>query len=138
MKENYKDLRNSLQDVLPKQKNVEPLLREWFENKVDYADTPIEFLSKVRTPCGQFKSKNSCSGNLCAWNEKSKQCNIEIKPVVRKESLFHRLLSTLIENSKIRGMVLDGRTSPFFSTVLYMSLPNELIVTDLDIVNINV
>lgn len=140
LKEDYKDLRVSLQEILPKRKVVEPLLRNWFENKVEYAEVndPIQFLSKVRSPCGQFKSKNTCSGNLCAWNEKAKKCNIEIKPVVRKESLFHRLLSTMVENSKIRGMVLDGRTSPFFSTILYMALPNELIVTDLDIVNINV
>ena len=37
---------------------------------------------------------------------------------------------SLIDNSKIRSMVLDGRTSPFFSTVLYMEMPNELIVTE--------
>lgn len=140
LKEKYKELRASLQQVFPKPKEVEPLLRDWFEKTVDYAklDKPIEFLSKVRTPCGQFKSKDSCSGNLCAWNSQAKKCNIEIKPFVRKEQLFHRVLSTLIENSKIRGMILDGRTSPFFSTILYISLPNELIVTDLDIVNISV
>jgi hypothetical protein len=140
LKEKYKDLRASLQEVFPKRKQVEPLLKEWFDQTVDFTDinTPIEFLSKVRTPCGQFKSKDSCSGNLCGWNEKSKTCNIEVKPVVRKEQLFHRVLSTLLENSKIRGMVLDGRTSPFFSTILYMSLPHELIVTDLDIVNLSV
>jgi hypothetical protein len=138
LKENYKDLRLSLQEVFPKRKVVEPLLRNWFERTVDVADTPIEFLSKVRTPCGQFKTKDSCSGNLCGWNAKSKTCNIEVKPFVRKEQLFHRVLSTLLENSKMRGMVLDGRTSPFFSTVLYIALPNELIVTDLDIVNISV
>jgi hypothetical protein len=140
LKEKYKDLRLSLQEVFPKRKTVEPLLREWFDNTVDVSklDTPIEFLSKVRTPCGQFKSKDSCSGNLCAWNAESKKCNIEIKPFVRKEQLFHRVLSTLLDNPKIRGMVLDGRTSPFFSTVLYIALPNELIVTDLDIVDISV
>jgi hypothetical protein len=140
LKENYKDLRESLQEVLPKIKKVEPLLKQWFDRTVDYSklDTPIEFLSKVRTPCGQFKSKDTCSGNLCAWNTESKKCNIEIKPIVRKEQLFHRLLSTVVDNSKIRGMILDGRTSPFFSTILYISLPNELIVTSLDIVNINV
>lgn len=140
LKEKYKDLRFTLQQVFPKRKEVEPRLREWFDETVDVAklDAPIEFLSKVRTPCGQFKSKDSCSGNLCAWNSESKKCNIEIKPFVRKEQLFHRVLSTLLENSKIRGMVLDGRTSPFFSTVLYIALPNELIVTDLDIVNISV
>lgn len=140
LKEKHKDLRLALQQVSPKRKEVEPLLREWFDNTVDTAkiDTPIEFLSKVRTPCGQFKSKNSCSGNLCAWNSEAKKCNIEVKPFVRKEQLFHRVLSTLVENVKIRGMILDGRTSPFFSTILYLSLPNELIVTDLDIVNISV
>ena len=140
LKEKNKDLRASLQQISPKRKEVEPFLREWFDNTVDVAkiDVPIEFLSKVRTPCGQFKSKNSCSGNLCAWNTESKKCNIEVKPFVRKEQLFHRVLSTLIENAKIRGMILDGRTSPFFSTILYISLPNELIVTDLDIVNISV
>lgn len=140
IQEKYKDLRLSLQHVSPKRKEVEPFLREWFDKTVDYAklDTPIEFLSKVRTPCGQFKSKNSCSGNLCAWNTESKKCNIEIKPFVRKESLFHRVLSTLLENSKIKSMILDGRTSPFFSTILYISLPNELIITDLDIVNLSV
>ena len=138
LREKYKDLRFALQQVFPKRKEVEPLLRDWFERTVDVADAPIEFLSKVRTPCGQFKSKNSCSGNLCAWNSEAKKCNIEIKPFVRKEQLFHRVLSTLLENSKIRGMVLDGRTSPFFSTILYIALPNELIVSDLDIVNISV
>jgi hypothetical protein len=140
LKEKFKELRFSLQEAFPNRKKVEPLLQEWFERKVEYAklDTPIEFLSKVRTPCGQFKSKDSCSGNLCAWNSQTKTCNIEVKPVVRKEQLFHRVLSTLLENSKIRSMILDGRTSPFFSTVLYISLPHELIVTDLDIVNISV
>jgi hypothetical protein len=140
LKEKYKDLRFSLQEVFPKRKVVELLLRDWFDRTVDVSkvDTPIEFLSKVRTPCGQFKSKDACSGNLCGWNAESKKCNIEVKPFVQKERLFHRVLSTLIDNSKIRGMILDGRTSPFFSTVLYISLPNELIVTDLDIVNISV
>ncbi len=140
LREKYKDLRLNLQEVFPKRKVIEPLLRDWFDRTVDVAklDTPIEFLSKVRTPCGQFKSKDSCSGNLCAWNSESKKCNIEIKPFVQKERLFHRILSTLLENSKIRGMVLDGRTSPFFSTILYIALPHELIVANSDIVNISI
>lgn len=137
IKEDFKDLRLSLQKLIPNRKEVEPLLREWFDRTIEYTqvDKPIEFLSKVRTPCGQFKSKDTCSGNLCAWNGKT--CKVEVRQTVRKETLFHRLLATLVDNSKIRAMVLDGRTSPFFSTVLYLSLPNELIVTDLDIVNIN-
>jgi hypothetical protein len=136
IKEDYKDLRASLQKINPSRKEVEPLLREWFDRTVEYVkvDKPIEFLSKVRTPCGQFKSKNECNGNLCAWNGKT--CKVEVRQSVRKEPLFHRLLATLVDNIKIRAMVLDGRTSPFFSTVLYLALPNELIVTDSDLVNI--
>jgi hypothetical protein len=49
---------------------------------------------------------------------------------LNKDKLFHRLLTTLVDNSKIRSMVLDGRTTPFFSTILYLELPHELILTD--------
>ncbi len=138
LKEKYTDLRKALLEVSPKHKIVEPLLKTWFEENTDFvaSSQPIEFLSKVRTPCGQFKSKDTCSGNLCGWNGKT--CNIQINNSLRKDRLFHRLLSTLLENSKIRAMVLDGRTSPFFSTVLYLELPNEVIYSDLDIVNITV
>jgi hypothetical protein len=34
-----------------------------------------------------------------------------------------------MENSKQRALVLDGRLSPFFSTILYLEMPNELITT---------
>lgn len=137
IQEDEQELRASLLDTVPNRKEVEPLLRKWFEKTVEYtkATEPINFLSKVRTPCGQFKSKNTCSGNLCAWNGKT--CKVEVKNTVNKESLFNRLLTVLLENSKIRAMVLDGRTSPFFSTILYLELPTELILTDLDIININ-
>jgi hypothetical protein len=30
-------------------------------------------------------------------------------------------------------MILDGRTTPFFSTILYLELPNEIILTDLEL-----
>jgi hypothetical protein len=39
-------------------------------------------------------------------------------------------LNVLVENSKQRAVVLDGRSTPFFSTILYMELPNEVILTD--------
>lgn len=138
LKEDYSNLRNLLSEDFPKQKEVEPALRKWFDHKIEItkATSPIEFISKIRKPCGQFKSKDTCNGNLCAWNGKT--CNVEVRQSVRKENLFYRLLTTLIENSKIRDMILDGRTTPFFSTILYLEMPNELIVTDLDIVNINV
>ena len=87
-------------------------------------------LSKV------FKSKNTCNGNMCAWNGNT--CKVEVKHTVRKDTLFYRILTTLLENTKIRAMVLDGRTTPFFSTVLYLEMPNELIVSDSDIGDIAV
>ena len=132
------DIRTALLDVRPKPKQLEPLLREWFEKTTEFISTkePISFVSKIRSPCGQFTNKAKCSGSLCAWNGKT--CKIQVRESVNKEKLFHRLFSTLVENSKIRAMVLDGRTSPFFTTVLFLELPNELILTDLDVVNIAV
>ena len=136
LQEDETKLRTALLEDFPNQKVVEPLLRKWFEEKVEMtqATKPIEFISKIRKPCGQFKSENTCSGNLCAWDGKT--CKVEVKHTVRKENLFYRVLTTLLENSKIRSMILDGRTTPFFSTVLYLEMPNELIATDSDIVNI--
>lgn len=138
LQEKEEEIRSSLLEVYPKVKQVEPLLREWFEKTTEFISTkePINFVSKIRSPCGQFTSKQKCTGNLCAWNGKT--CKIQVRDSVSKEKLFHRLLSTLIQNSKIRAMVLDGRTSPFFTTVLYLELPNEIILTSLDIGNIAV
>lgn len=133
LQEDETRLRNALSTDFPKKSDVEPLLRKWFEEKVEMtkATSPVEFISKIRKPCGQFKSKNTCNGNMCAWNGKT--CKVEVKHTVRKDNLFHRILTTLLENTKIRAMILDGRTTPFFSTVLYLEMPNELIVSDSDI-----
>jgi len=87
-------------------------------------------LTKIRTPCGQF-TKSKCKGNLCGWDGKT--CRVKIKKSVDKDQLFTRLVTTLYSNSKIRAVVLDGRTTPFFSTILYIELPHEMIVTDKDI-----
>jgi hypothetical protein len=134
----YVALRRTLLEPNPKIKEVEPQLRKWFNAKIEFVNikSPFEFISKIRKPCGQFKSKEKCTGNLCSWNGKT--CKIEIRDVIRKEPLFNKLLSTLVENSKIKAMVLDGLTTPFFSTALYLELPNELILSDLDLVNISV
>jgi hypothetical protein len=94
---------------------------------VDIKDSR-EFISKIRTPCGQFKSKKDCKGNLCGWD--GKVCRIQIKKTVKENQLFNRLFSAVYGNSKIRAVVLDGRTTPFFSTILYIELPHEHIVTD--------
>ena len=84
---------------------------------------PRKFLSKIRKPCDE-----SCDGELCGWD--GKVCKVQINSALNKDKLFHRLLTTLVDNSKIRSMVLDGRTTPFFSTILYLELPHELILTD--------
>lgn len=127
----YRELRLSLQEVSPKRPEVEPLLRKWFDETTQFVDIkePTDFISKIRTPCGQFTSKETCSGNLCGWD--GKVCRIQIKSsIIQKEKLFHRLEASLIDNVKIRAMVLDGRTTPFFSTILYLELPHEVIMTD--------
>lgn len=126
------ELKSALEVVSPKRRQVEPLLRDWFDKTVKFTkiDSPVNFISKIRTPCGQFK-KSECGGNLCGWNGKT--CGIQVRESIKKEPLFNKILSALVENSKIRAMVLDGRTSPFFSTILYLELPHELIYTDLNL-----
>lgn len=117
----------------PIRKDVEPLLFKWFSEKVQFAevDTPIEFISKIRKPCGQFKTKGSCNNaHMCGWDG---QCKVEVRDTLNKDKLFGKVLTNILENSKTRYMILDGRTSPFFSTILYLELPHEKIVTDLEL-----
>jgi hypothetical protein len=126
---------STLQRILtsnPTRKTLQTELKRWFDDRTQFVDIskPTEFISKIRTPCGQFKTKNTCSGNVCGWNG---SCKVNIKTSVRKDALFHRLVSSLVENSKIRSIVLDGRVTPFFSTILYMELPHELILSDADV-----
>jgi hypothetical protein len=52
-----------------------------------------------------------------------------VKPIVEKEAVLKRMVKTLRDNDKQRALVLDARLSPFFSTVLYLEMPNELITT---------
>jgi hypothetical protein len=93
----------------------------------------VKFVNKVRTPCGQFNGDDTkCKGSsLCGWKvEKGKGlCKIRVKPVVDKATVLKRIAKTLRENDKQRALVLDGRLSPFFSTILYLELPHELITT---------
>jgi hypothetical protein len=124
----YRELGDALRDVSPKVPTVQPLLQKWFEETTQFVEIrePKQFLSKIREPCN-----DSCEGELCGWD--GDVCKVQINSGIKKEKLFHRLLSTLIDNSKIRSMVLDGRTTPFFSTILYLELPHELIVTDYEL-----
>jgi len=129
--DDYPDLRARLASN-PTRANAEDELSEWFEDRTRFIDItkPTEFISKVRTPCGQFKTKNTCTGNVCGWDG---TCRVNIRSTTKKGPLFHRLLSTLVENNKIRSIVLDQRVTPFFSTILYMELPHELILSDSDV-----
>jgi hypothetical protein len=127
----YPDLEQAL-TTNPTRRRIEPHMRDWFEERTRFVNisNPMDFISKVRTPCGQFKTKNECTGNVCGWNG---TCKVNVKSSMRKEALFHRVVSTLVENAKIRAIVLDRRVTPFFSTILYMELPHELILSDADV-----
>ena len=125
----HHNLREALRSQPPNRKSLEPLLHTWFDSIIQFVDAKNStgFVSKIRTPCGQFAKKN-CKGNLCGWD--GKVCRIQVKKTVNEEKLFGRLFSSVFDNSKIRAVVLDGRTTPFFSTILYIELPHEAILTD--------
>jgi hypothetical protein len=127
--DDYPQLKNVLASPQNNSKKIEHLLYSWFNEITHFMSvkTPIEFLSKIRKPCGQ--TKNTCNtGHMCAWTEN--KCKIQIRDEFSKDKVFQKLLGTLIQNSKIRALVLDGRVTPFFSTILYLELPTEIIVTD--------
>jgi len=125
----YHDLRSVLTSQPLKRKDVETALKKWFDRVTQFVDIKEsrEFVSKIRAPCGQFKKKD-CKGNLCGWD--GKVCRIQIKKSVKEDKLFNRLFSSVFDNSKIRAVILDGRTTPFFSSILYFKLPHEIILTD--------
>lgn len=132
MGEDYRPLKLILSKDKPRVEEVKPLLDEWFDSTVTFsdADKPINFVQKMRSPC----SKDDCTGNLCAWN--GSQCKVEVRNVrsgLDREKLKKRMLSTLVSNEKIRDLVWQHKTSPFFSSVLYIELPTELIMSDGDI-----
>jgi len=109
----------------------------WYDKNAfeDTAKSYTTFLSKVRTPCGQFKvttkkGQESCN-NAPLCGVRGKVCNIKVNPVVKKQDLLKRMAKTLRDNDKQRALVLDNRMSPFFSTILYLELPHELITSSL-------
>jgi hypothetical protein len=100
-------------------------------------DTPTAFIKKVRTPCGQFLTKSKCTG-VCGWKNGKCKVKIDSKYTLGEgrgstSVIFKRLLDTLLLNSKQRAVVLDGRVSPFFTTILYTELPNERFLSDANI-----
>ena len=133
--DDYNQLRDAIE--FSNKKITKTLLEKWFSATTMFVDieTPGEFISKIRQPCGQF-SKSSCKGNLCGWD--GKVCKVKVKDTIKKDDLFHRLIETLTKNLKIRAAVLDNRITPFFSTILYLELPHEMILSDSELDSINV
>jgi len=126
-KEEYADLRSSI--ASPKNtlyKQLDAWLKK--ESHWDATQGPRAFVNKVRTPCGQFSQKDACNtSSLCGW--KAGKCKIKVDSSVDRTQILRRVFKTLVENEKQRALVLDERLSPFFSTVLYMEMPHELITT---------
>ena len=125
----YESLRAAIQS---KSDTLQKELEAWFKAEAyeDNTKSPVEFVNKVRTPCGQFEAKDACNkSSLCGWKtEKSKGvCRIRVKPLVEKGAVLRRMTKVLRENDKQRSLVLDERMSPFFSTMLYLEMPHEWI-----------
>jgi hypothetical protein len=126
-KEEYADLREG---IASRGKNLYKQLDTWLKKEAHWDATqgPRAFVNKVRTPCGQFQQKDACNtSSLCGW--KAGKCKIKVDSSVDRGLVLRRLTKTLVENDKQRALVLDERLSPFFSTVLYMEMPHELITT---------
>jgi hypothetical protein len=57
----------------------------------------------------------------------------QVRPTLERGALESRLISTLASNDKIRSVVFENRVSPFFSSILYLELPSEVILSDGDV-----
>jgi hypothetical protein len=123
----HETLRNSVKTPGP---DLYKDLKAWLDaNSIwDQVNEPVQFVNKVRTPCGQLLEDSCKSSSLCGWHEGT--CKIKVKSVVDKRQVLVRMAKTLKENTKQRALVLDGRLSPFFSTILYLEMPHELITSD--------
>jgi hypothetical protein len=126
--EEYEDLRRS---IIKKSSDLEIDLRLWLENEAywSHVGSPSKFISKVRKPCGQMAKGECQNSNLCGWSKDS--CKIELKPIIKKDKILKQLVDTLLKNEKQRSIVLENRVSPFFSTALYIEMPNEWITIKL-------
>lgn len=117
--------------LVEKTKNLGSLLKKWFKKSsyVDRTQKPIEFINKIRTPCGQFENnEDSCKkSTLCGWHNNT--CKIRVKSTVDPDALLQRLLKAMYTNEKQRALVIDALITPFFSTILYLEMPHELITT---------
>jgi hypothetical protein len=108
-----------------------PQLRKWMDAETEWvAGPPRTFVSKVRTPCGQLTSKEACEkSTLCGWHG-PKACKLTASQTkLDRDATIRRIAKVLKTNSKQRALVLDERLSPFFSSILYLEMPHELITT---------
>jgi hypothetical protein len=125
----YGPLRTAIQ--AKQAKGLAKALKDWYKAEAyeDKTKTPYQFLSKVRTPCGQLKTPETCKeSSLCGW--RNDDCKVQVRTShVDKDKLLARIQTTLLTNDKQRALVLDARLSPFFSTVLYLEMPHEWITT---------
>ena len=123
----YESLRESIKNPGP---DLMKQLKVWLDTQAywDSVNEPVQFVNKVRTPCGQMEKDNCKKSTLCGWHQNT--CKIKVKPIVDEKQILVRLVKTLKENTKQRALVLDGRLSPFFSTILYLEMPHELITTN--------
>lgn len=124
--EEYHTLRASIANNSP---TMFAKLSKWLEKEAHWTEMqePVQFVNKVRTPCGQMKKDTCNKSTLCGMVGRT--CRIKVNPIVDKAQVLKRMVTTLRDNLKQRALVLDGRLSPFFSTVLYLEMPNEVITT---------
>jgi hypothetical protein len=125
--EEYETLRNAIKNPGP---DLMKQLKLWLDTQAywDSVNEPVQFVNKVRTPCGQMEKDSCKKSTLCGWHQNT--CKIKVKPIVDERQILVRLTKTLKENTKQRALVLDERLSPFFSTILYLEMPHELITTN--------
>jgi len=122
----YDDLRESIQNS---SESMSKHLAEWLDREAYWttAQEPVQFVNKVRAPCGQMNEDSCKKSTLCGWHANT--CRIKVNPIVNRRQILTRLTRTMRDNVKQRALVLDGRLSPFFSTILYLEMPHELITS---------
>lgn len=125
--DDYETLREAIKNPGP---DLMKQLKMWLDTQAywESVNEPVQFVNKVRIPCGQMEKDTCKKSTLCGWHQNT--CKIKVKPIVNEKQILIRLVKTLKENTKQRALVLDGRLSPFFSTILYLEMPHELITTN--------
>ena len=135
----YQSLREAIESR--KEETIRSQLKPWFTDNAytSISMLPANFVNKVRKPCGQFSDDpDACKNStLCGWVQRpgsEGMCKIKVhvkKERISTDILINRIAKGLANNDKLRNLVLDDRISPFFSTILYLEMPHELITTDI-------